>query len=334
MGGKHSKRRIRKAGSDLAAGSLSAADRQEALRIVGYWRAAHLEPLRKALTMLEGICGGDEDAILVSRLKRIDTIVNKLKRPDYNFALTTLRDIAGCRLIVRGEDDVRRIAEAIWATGQCHDIKDYIREPKESGYRGMHLICRYDSGSYGYENLSVEIQVRSRTQHDWATAVEIYDMVAGSDLKFGGGSPDQRRYFQLASKIMNQKLGDDLARRGELDELKDLDKRLRVFSTLREAVDSMYVVYNADYGISRSNSCLISVDVGVQQINVEVFPAGEETEAAEKYTELESRGEEGLVYLLARAGSFEDLRRAYPNYYSDISEFVDWLQDCVMDCLK
>ncbi|MBQ6453321.1 MAG: hypothetical protein IJJ14_03075, partial [Coriobacteriales bacterium] len=61
----------------------------------------------------------------------------------------------------------------------------------------------------------------------------------------------------------------------------------------------------------------------------EIFSSDNESEAADRYTELESTEEEGFVYLLARAGSLDDLRHAYPNYYSDISAFVDWLEDCI-----
>ena len=106
MNSKFSKKQIRKAGDKLAAGSLSDEERLEALQIVGHWRAAHMEPLRKTLSMLEEVCGHDESTILVSRLKRISTTINKLSRPGYNFNLTTLRDIAGCRLIVQTDDDV------------------------------------------------------------------------------------------------------------------------------------------------------------------------------------------------------------------------------------
>lgn len=328
MGGKYSKKQIRKAGDNLAAGSLSGEEKLEALQIVGYWRAAHMEPLHKTLAMLEEVCGQDESTILVSRLKRIDTIINKLSRPGYNFILTTLRDIAGCRLIVQTDNDVRRIAKAIQATGQCRDVKDYMREPKKSGYRGVHLVCRHDAESYGYEKLDVEVQVRSRLQHDWATAVEIYDMITDANLKFDDGSQSQKRYFQLASALMSHDVEDEESAR---DELKALDDELHVLATLREAMDSMYVVYDTDSDISRSDSCLITVDVGVQQINLEIFASEEEDAAANKYTALESGEGEGLVYLLARAGSLEDLRHAYPNYYSDISEFVNWLNKCIGD---
>ena len=87
-------------GDNLAAGLLCGDERRNALELVGHWRAAHIEPLHRTLGMLESICGQDTSTILVSRLKRIDTIINKLNRPGYHFNLITLRDIAGCRLIV------------------------------------------------------------------------------------------------------------------------------------------------------------------------------------------------------------------------------------------
>jgi len=113
VGGEFSKKQIRKAGDNLAAGFLSGDERLEALRIVGYWRAAHMEPLRKTLSMLEGVCGQDNSTILVSRLKRIDTIIEKLSGPGHAFNLDTLGDIAGCRLIVRTNDDASRIANTL-----------------------------------------------------------------------------------------------------------------------------------------------------------------------------------------------------------------------------
>ncbi|WP_165253733.1 hypothetical protein [Adlercreutzia sp. ZJ304] len=222
--------------------------------------------------------------------------------------------------------DVRKISEAIQATGQYYDIKDYMLNPKSSGYRGIHLICRHDAKSFGYENLNVEVQVRSFLQHDWATAVEIYDMISNANLKFGSGSNEQKRYFQLVSTIMNDAV---INRNESIDELRQLDKKLNILASLREVMNSMYVVYNSKSDINRSDSCLITVDVGVQQINLEIFPSDQEDDAAARYTELESSAQDGLVYLLARAGSLEDLRRAYPNYYSDISVFVRWLDSCI-----
>ncbi|MBS5865378.1 MAG: RelA/SpoT domain-containing protein [Coriobacteriaceae bacterium] len=326
MRDKISKKSIRRAGDNLAAGLLSGDEKQEALDLVGHWRAAHIEPLHRTLAMLESICSQDSSTILVSRLKRIDTTINKLNRPGYNFNLITLRDIAGCRLIVPTESEVVRIAALIEETEQCHQRIDHMAKPKSSGYRGIHLVCRHDSSSYGYENMDVEAQVRSRLQHDWATAVEIYDLITDANLKFDNGSENQKRYFKLASDLMSHAVEDEASAR---EELRNLDAQLDVLGTLQEASDSMYVIFDDNVEISRSDSCLISVDLGVQQITLEIYNQASEEEAAAKYTELESNAEAGDVFLLARAASLEDLRRAYPNYYSDISEFVGWLSDCI-----
>ncbi len=159
-----------------------------------------------------------------------------------------------------------------------------------------------------------------------ATAVEIYDLITQANLKFGSGSASQRRYFQLASALMSHDVKDEKA---AVEELRKLDSELDILNTLEEASNSMYVIYDGVEGVSRSDSCLISVNVDEQLIRLHVYPKGNEEEAASQYTALESDASASDVYLLARAASLDDLRRAYPNYYSDISEFVGWLKGCL-----
>lgn len=317
------KKKIRRAGDSLAAGHLSEPERIEALELVGHWRTAHIEPLHRTLLEIERLCGNDTSTILVSRLKRIDTIVNKLGREsirDY-FHLDTLRDVAGCRLIVDNEDEVLRYADLISRTDMFHLPVDHMSNPKDSGYRGFHIICRHDAPECGYKQLNVEVQIRSRLQHDWATAVETYDQIKQTSLKFDQGTDSEKRYFWLASAIMNNDV-DDMP--SAINELRSLDSELHVLEELTAASDSMFVTYEGE--IDRSSSCLLTVDLGVQQVDIEVFSPEDEVSAADKYTELETGKEEpGIIYLLARAGSLKDLRFAYPNYSSDISQFVGWL---------
>lgn len=129
------KKQIRKAGDNLAAGLLSGDERLKALELVGHWRAAHIEPLHQTLLEIERICGNDASTILVSRLKRIDTIVNKLGRESIKkyIHLDTLHDVAGCRLIVDNEDEVLRYADLLSRTDMFHQPVDHMTSPKAIG---------------------------------------------------------------------------------------------------------------------------------------------------------------------------------------------------------
>ncbi|QWT17265.1 RelA/SpoT domain-containing protein [Collinsella sp. zg1085] len=321
-----SKQRIKKVGRQIAADLLNEDELVEAYKLVGEWRAAHIQPLHESLAMLERLCNHDPSTILVSRLKRIDTIIRKLKRDDYHFELSTLNDIAGCRLIVSDNNKAQSIAMQLMKTKYFYKQIDYISKPKDSGYRGIHIICRHDSPDYGYEGLRVEVQIRSRLQHYWATAVETYDLISEANLKFGSGSTDQKRYFQLSSELINNSIENESVARNEL---RMLDKQLQVLDKLGAAVNSMYVMYDARKQISRTDSCLISVDLDEQLIKLDIYDSENEIRAASKYTELEG-DQTNKIYLMARAGSLNDLCLAYPNYYSNISEFVSLLKGILL----
>lgn len=74
-----------------------------------------------------------------------------------------------------------------WTKGRYADrvqrLDDYIAEPKPSGYRGVHVIVTYDERT-------VEVQLRSQAQHDWAYTVEQLGGQLGHALKMGEGPPE------------------------------------------------------------------------------------------------------------------------------------------------
>ena len=76
-----------------------------------------------------------------SRIKSPESIVKKLKRNGYEVTIDNMvehvKDIAGIRLVCSFTSDIYRLAEMI---GRQNDltvvsVKDYIKNPKESGYR-------------------------------------------------------------------------------------------------------------------------------------------------------------------------------------------------------
>jgi ppGpp synthetase/RelA/SpoT-type nucleotidyltranferase len=77
---------------------------------------------------------------------------------------------------------------------------DYIGKPKDDGYRSRHLIfgfCGRDISNY--DGKRIELQVRTRLQHSWATAVEAVGLFRGEELKNHQGSDDWLRLFVLLS---------------------------------------------------------------------------------------------------------------------------------------
>ena len=126
-----------------------------------------------------------------SRLKTPESIVKKLKRmgAEVNVVNMTekISDIAGIRIICSFTSDIYRLAEMI---GKQNDltvisVKDYIRHPKESGYKSYHMLvtvpiflsdCIIDT--------KVEIQIRTMAMDFWASLEhKIY-------YKFEGNAPD------------------------------------------------------------------------------------------------------------------------------------------------
>ena len=71
--------------------------------------------------------------------------------------------------------------------------KDYIEKPKEDGYRGYHLMGSF-SASDG-DNKTIEIQLRTKLQHYWATALEIVDLFTGQALKSNQGDDKWQQFF-------------------------------------------------------------------------------------------------------------------------------------------
>lgn len=113
---------------------------------------------------------------ITSRVKRPEAITAKLHRKGLEVSLEAiaeqLDDVAGVRVICPFVSDVYRVAEML--TGQ-DDVelllsKDYIAEPKENGYRSLHLIVRIPVFlSARVEHVKVEVQLRTIAMDFWAT---------------------------------------------------------------------------------------------------------------------------------------------------------------------
>ncbi|MBQ8526873.1 MAG: GTP pyrophosphokinase family protein [Lachnospiraceae bacterium] len=126
-----------------------------------------------------------------ARLKSPESIVKKLKKHGYESTIENMvkyvNDIAGVRVICSFTSDIYRIAEMLINQSDIKvcSVKDYILNPKPSGYKSYHLIVTVPIFlSDRIIDAKVEIQIRTVAMDFWASLEhKIY-------YKFEGNAPD------------------------------------------------------------------------------------------------------------------------------------------------
>lgn len=111
-----------------------------------------------------------------SRIKTLDSIIRKLEKNHWPITIESveenLKDVAGVRVICSFVDDIYRIEECFLAQEDVTLItrKDYIRNPKPSGYRSLHLIVKTPVYTeIGKKDMFVEVQMRTIAMDFWAS---------------------------------------------------------------------------------------------------------------------------------------------------------------------
>lgn len=111
-----------------------------------------------------------------SRIKSMESITKKLQKKHLDLNLENLvhniKDVAGMRVVCPFISDVYYIAEILTSQNDLEvvQVKDYIKEPKENGYRSLHMIVMVDvSFSKQKKKVPVEIQLRTIAMNCWAS---------------------------------------------------------------------------------------------------------------------------------------------------------------------
>lgn len=139
-----------------------------------------------------------------SRIKTAESIVKKLKKRGYESTIENMvkyvNDIAGVRVICSFTADIYRIAEMLAGQNDVKvlSIKDYIKNPKESGYKSYHMIVAVPIYlSDGAVDTKVEIQIRTVAMDFWAS------LEHKINYKFEGEAPEhiKRELFECAEMV-------------------------------------------------------------------------------------------------------------------------------------
>ena len=126
-----------------------------------------------------------------SRIKTSESIVKKLKRKGYESTIENMveyvDDIAGIRIICSFTSDIYQIAEMLANQNDIKilSVKDYIKNPKESGYKSYHMIVTIPIFlSDRRVDAKVEIQIRTVAMDFWAS------LEHKIHYKFEGNAPE------------------------------------------------------------------------------------------------------------------------------------------------
>lgn len=341
----YSKKQINEAGHKIIDPNISEEERIQALEIIDNWRAAHAYPMHTFAINLKRQVAHIEGAVVVQRLKRLDTICGKLRRfPDMQ--LYRVQDLGGCRVIVPSIEDVYRVKSQLESSRIRHErkpSKDYIQIPNPStGYRGIHLIYKYKSDKItDYNGLLVEIQIRTKLQHLWATAVETVGVFTGNGLKFNQGSEKWLELFKLFSALFAIKEGTPLPE-GVPKNAFDLISAILTLDGEVGAIDKMHTIGFVSNTIGHVKKkveggyYLLALNLDEHEIQITHFPGVEKglDDATKRYNEIEqSKGDKNIDVVLVAAQSYETLVDAYPNYFADISEFIKTLLSILQDMI-
>ena len=111
-----------------------------------------------------------------SRIKSQESILRKMEKRGlprtFSCMMNNIRDIAGIRVICPFITDVYQVARLLISQEDVEliQIKDYIREPKENGYRSLHMIVMVEVNfSDRKRSVPVEIQLRTIAMNFWAS---------------------------------------------------------------------------------------------------------------------------------------------------------------------
>lgn len=322
---------IDNAGRKLLDQSISENERNQYVAIVDNWRALHAAPLVNFVLYLRKVASNiDASAIVVQRLKRMDSIIHKLERQTVR--LSRMQDIGGCRVITKDTKSVYDIKNIIIGSSRKHKLlkeDDYIKSPKSSGYRGIHLIYQYcTSQKTDYNNTMIEIQLRTKLQHLWATSVEAVGTFRDESLKSGQGSQQWQVFFKYVSTLFaleeKQPTLDDIP-------LENLAARIVNMCNELNLLDQLKAFNVAANIINDKKSYYYVLDLNYKDKRLQVYPfAKNELDIAnDLYARLEIKTSNKNNAVLVSADSIHNLKKAYPNYFMDIKEFVTKLEKII-----
>ena len=184
--------------------------------LISYYKCAMMEVETKFRVLNEQFSlEYDRNPIesIKTRIKSTDSLIRKIR--DKNIPLTmtaienNINDIAGVRIICSFLDDIYTLADCLINQDDITliKIKDYVKNPKDNGYRSLHLIIDVPIViSEGTLHLPVEIQLRTIAMDMWASLE--HELRYKSDRNFSDSDAPRLRLCSEAISEIDREMQD------------------------------------------------------------------------------------------------------------------------------
>lgn len=346
---KYDKQQINNAGDILSSETGTQEEKDNAIKILDNWRACHAYPMHIFQMRLSYVASNiDKDALTAQRLKRVPSILFKLRRRYYgrepSMKLSQMQDIGGCRAILSSADLAKKVFNNNYLKSDLkHKLmnkKDYISEPKPDGYRSLHLVYAYKSDKIGkqeFNGLLIEIQIRSKLQHFWATAVETVGFMTRQSIKCSEGDKNWTDFFKLVSSAFAKMEGCPPIPNTPTNEkelylrIKEKAEELKIVNLLKGWTNAINLIEQKLKKNTKGFLYLLELDISSEKIVVSAYSEKQKDKAIEDYAKAEQKyqGRKEYDVVLVGSDTTANLKKAYPNYFIDTRGFLSILNNII-----
>lgn len=316
--------RINKIGENIA--SRGGIIKPNELELLQMFRTSFSKPLVDVFNIMREIADNVHEASIIAfRLKRIDTIINKLSRED-GMDLSRMGDIGGIRCIFYNEAEVYKAKELIEKTFELGGrTRDYINEIKRDiGYKSIHVYVKDP-----ISQKRIEIQLRTIDHHNWATLVEITDLLFNIRLKELGFKSNEN--FGKFHALMSS---DKELTKEEADLIYDVLEEHNFISVLSDTFRKNNTEVKKRWSSEDKKNSFFLIEASKTEIpTLKSFETFEEAENVyfERYKENPSAE---LVLTSIKKPNFRQISVAYANYILSYHTFMTDIRPIIQELAK
>jgi Region found in RelA / SpoT proteins len=316
--------KINKIGENISArgGEIT----HDELELLQEFRISFSKPLVNVFNIMRVLADKvHQSSIIAFRLKRIDTIINKLSR-ESGMDLSRMGDIGGIRCIFYNEGEVYKAKDLIESIFElAGSTRDYINEKKRDiGYKSIHMYVKDP-----ISQKRIEIQLRTIDHHNWATLIEITDLLYDLRLKELGFASNEK--FGKFHALMSS---DKELTKGEADLIYDVLDKYNFISVLSETFRKNNTEVKKRWSSEDKNNSFFLIEASKTEIpTLKSFKTFEEAENAyfERYKESSSAE---IVLTSIKKPNFKQISVAYANYILSYHTFMSDIRPIIQELAR